>query len=111
MIVRHSFLSGAVPSKYFLEKFPQPLIKTQMKIPKTRFEMLTTEQRISAIELTGTYLTHRMNSDFVILLYGVSGYYVEVWQTHEGSIWSVNILKDEEAIELYLSSVDHLSDL
>jgi hypothetical protein len=76
-----------------------------MKISETQFIMLSTDQRISAIEISGTYLMHRKTEDFMMLLYELSGYYAEVWQTNDGDIKAVEMLHDDEVISLYLDSL------
>jgi hypothetical protein len=69
------------------------------------FNKLSLDQRIGMLELNGSYLMIRSCDHFNVLLYGLSGFYVEVWQTLNYDICSVQCISDDDVVQLYLDEL------
>lgn len=73
---------------------------------KAAFTCMSREQRIAALEMCGVYLMYRNSDGYIVLLYAMNGYYVEVWQTISCDIFCVEIITDGDVVEYYLNELN-----
>lgn len=83
-----------------------------MKISKNEFRKLSLEKRYSLLKKEGEYIAARMQGVHRIHLFGIGGFYVEVWivislnQVH----W-IEIQENQSILADYASGVDVRKEL
>lgn len=71
------------------------------------FTYLDETKQIEALLSRGTFLTERLYKNFIIFLYQLDSFYVEVYHNLKFNVMQgIRSFEDDDALEPYLDSID-----
>jgi hypothetical protein len=80
-----------------------------MKINKDNFNDLSLDEKGKIIFSKGSYIAVRDYYNYKVQLYGLKGFYVEVWYNpRTNSIDKIETMDNEKSLNLYLSDIEIL---
>jgi hypothetical protein len=72
-----------------------------------RFSRLPLNIQLNVIIEEGIYLTHRVTSQFILRLFELENFYVEITTLKDkGKVISIKAFRDTEKLEPYLAAID-----
>ncbi len=72
-----------------------------------KFKKLTIDQQAKYVKIKGNYLSIRENRHFLIDLYGIDDFFVELWYSPNSvGINQIRSFRDVKQLEPYLKNID-----
>jgi hypothetical protein len=80
-----------------------------MKVNRDNFNDLSMDEKGKILFSKGSYIAVRDYYNYKVQLYGLKGFYVEVWYHPKmNNIDKIEALNDEKSLNLYLSDIEIL---
>ena len=79
---------------------------------REEFAKLSTVRQLQILKCDGTFLANRMFTGYIVSLFSLHGFYVEMWKrVGLSSVDYIEVVREQSILDRYLDNLDVLGDL